>query len=218
MEKFSLIILAAGKGTRMNLGYNKIFYQLNEGITILEKSLKAFYDIDKIEQIIIVVSEKDKDQAKQLLKEYHNIQYVIGGEKRHDSVFAGLKEVRQSYVLIHDAARCFITREQIDNIINATIEHLAVTLAYPIKDTIHLVNDDNMVIETVDRDYAYLAQTPQGFLTPIIIEAYHNFNQSVNPINITDDVMIVNTYTDFQVKVIESNASNYKITFKEDLE
>ena len=218
MKNFSLILLAAGKGSRMNLGYNKVFYQLKEGITILEKSLQAFYDNEYLAQIIIVVNKDDLKQAQEILKEYHNLKFVVGGEKRYDSVYAGLEEVKHEFVLIHDAARCFITKQQIEDIINMTIENLAATLAYPIRDTIHLVNDDNMVVETVDRDYAYLAQTPQGFLTTIILNAYQEFKQSITPINITDDVMIVNTYTNIQVKVVESNASNYKVTYSEDVE
>ena len=75
-----------------------------------------------------------------------------------------------------------------------------------------------MVVQTIDRDYAYLAQTPQGFETIILMEAYTKYYQAIDQISITDDVMLVNTYTDIQVKLIESSASNYKVTFKEDSE
>lgn len=218
MGRFSVIILAAGRGTRMNLGYNKVFFQIEKNTTILEKSVKAFYSIKEISQIIVVVSEDDLYKAKEILKGYYNIQYVIGGAQRHESVFNGLNKVVHGYVLVHDAARCFIEQEQIEKIIEATINYRAATLALPIRDTIHLVDDDNMVVQTLDRDYAFLAQTPQGFETILLMEAYVKFNKSIDKLNITDDVMLVNSYTDKQVKVVESTSSNYKVTFKEDLE
>lgn len=218
MGRFSVIILAAGRGTRMNLGYNKVFFQIEKNTTILEKSVKAFYSIKEISQIIVVVSEDDLYKAKEILKGYHNIQYVIGGAQRHESVFNGLNKVVHGYVLVHDAARCFIKKDAIDKLIKATLDNRAASLALPIRDTIHLVDDDNMVVQTIDRDYAYLAQTPQGFETIILMEAYTKYYQAIDQISITDDVMLVNTYTDIQVKLIESSASNYKVTFKEDSE
>lgn len=209
---YSLIILAAGQGKRMQLNYNKVFYKIDEQ-SILEKSIAAFNDIYQIKQIILVVNEKDYDYIKDMVDP--NINVIIGGKERYDSVYKGLQNVNQEYVLIHDAARCFVEKKDIQNLIAATLVHKACFLAVKSKDTIHIIEDDKLT--TPIRNNVYIAQTPQAFSTDLIKYAYDKMYSDNNYHNISDDVMVVSTYSNTSVKVVEGSYSNIKITTPEDL-
>lgn len=209
---FSLIILAAGQGKRMKLNYNKILH-LIEDKTILEKSLYAFSNIILIKQVIIVVNKNDYQQIRKIIP--NDIEITIGGDERYHSVYQGLEKVNQDYVLIHDAARCFIEKKDIQNLIDATLLHDACFLGVKSKDTIHIVEDGK--INTPNRSHVYLAQTPQAFKTNIIKDAYQKMFASKNYQHVSDDVMVVSTYSDIIPKVVEGSYSNIKITTPEDL-
>lgn len=214
--KTSAIILAAGQGKRMNLNYNKMLYKIDNE-TVLEKCLRPFLENNYIEEIIVVVSKDDKLQIEELLNN-DNIKIVVGGKERYDSVYRGLQAVTTDYVLIHDGARCFITKELISKIVKATFEYKATCLAVKSKDTVHLIDKDYYLTNTLNREQAYLAQTPQGFKTTIIKEAYTKFYQDTRIVKyVTDDAMLVNELTHYNVKIIESDYSNIKITTPEDI-
>lgn len=211
---FSLILLAAGSGKRMNLGYNKMLYEI-DGIPIIRKCYDTFNNIDLIDDIIIVSSNEDINTYKKIFRD-DKVSFVIGGKERYDSVRNGLEHVKNDYVLIHDGARCFINESLINKIIDNTLKYDCATLAVLSKDTIH-IEEDNFINTTINRSHAYLAQTPQGFRTDIIKDA-HSKLLSNNNINVTDDAMIVNTFTDHKVRIVESEYSNIKITTIEDVE
>lgn len=211
---FSLILLAAGSGKRMNLGYNKMLYEI-DGIPIIRKCYDTFNNIDLIDDIIIVSSNEDINTYKKIFRD-DKVSFVIGGKERYDSVRNGLEHVKNDYVLIHDGARCFINESLINKIIDNTLKYDCATLAVLSKDTIH-IEEDNFINTTINRSHAYLAQTPQGFRIDIIKDA-HSKLLSNNTINVTDDAMIVNTFTDHKVRIVESEYSNIKITTIEDVE
>ena len=115
--KYSALICAAGSGTRMKLGYNKVYAKLNDGQMIIDKTINVFLnDIDCEE--IIVVSDPD------VFLEMHNgvidqrITLVQGGSTRQESVYHGLVKVKNSYVMIHDGARPFLNQDLLDSIKN----------------------------------------------------------------------------------------------------
>lgn len=210
---FSVIILAAGQGTRTKLEYNKMLYQIDDE-TIIEKVIKPFYNNIHINQIVVVINKKDESQIKELLKDY-NITYVYGGKERYNSVYCGLLKVANDYVLIHDGARCFITSDLITKLCDEIIVEKAAFLGVKAKDTIHFV-EDGYVTMTTNRENTYLAQTPQGFETKLILDAYHQLMKDSNQ-EVTDDVMIFRNYLDYPIKLVESSYSNIKITTPEDL-
>lgn len=210
---FSLVLLAAGSGQRMNLGYNKMLYEI-DNTPIIKKCYDVFKNNINISEIIIVSSKEDLNTYQDILKD-ENIKYVIGGSLRYESVKNGLEHVSNEYCLIHDGARCFITDDLINKIINATKEYDCCTLAVQSKDTLHY-EEDGFIKETLNRNHTYLAQTPQGFKTSIILEAHNNLLKDHN-INVTDDAMLVNTYTNHKVKLVESSYANIKVTTIEDL-
>ncbi|MDF9867370.1 2-C-methyl-D-erythritol 4-phosphate cytidylyltransferase [Bacilli bacterium PM5-3] len=212
----SLIILAAGQGSRMNLGYNKMFYKI-DGLTVIEKCIKAFYNHHDINEIIVVINKDDEQQIKTILADY-SLKFVYGGNERYDSVYNGLVNVSNEYVLIHDGARCFISEKQINDIIAGTKKYNAACLAIKAKDTIHLMDENGYICSTLNRDTTFLAQTPQGFKTNVIKDVYDKFQANKSAlISITDDAMLVNSLSDHKVKIIESDYSNIKVTTIEDV-
>ena len=165
--KYSALICAAGSGTRMKLGYNKVYAKLNDGQMIIDKTINVFLnDIDCEE--IIVVSDPD------VFLEMHNgvinqrITLVQGGSTRQESVYHGLVKVKHSYVMIHDGARPFLNQDLLDSIKNTLTTEDACLLMVPCKDTIKKVID-GYVETTYDRSTLMAAQTPQAFKTDLIL-------------------------------------------------
>ncbi|MDR3214884.1 MAG: 2-C-methyl-D-erythritol 4-phosphate cytidylyltransferase [Bacilli bacterium] len=213
--KYSAIILAAGQGKRMNLGFNKMFHIINHK-TIIEHSVNTFNKINDINQLIIVVNENELTQMKTILKDYP-VEFVLGGQERFQSVYNALEQVNNDYVLIHDGARCFVSIDLIERIINGFgSNEEALCLGVMSKDTIHYLDDNNYLSKTIDRRHLYLAQTPQGFKTKLLKEAYQNYFNSNTNMSITDDAMLVKEFTNTKVKIIESEYYNKKITTSDD--
>ncbi len=200
--KYDAIIVASGKGLRANLGYNKILYKLKNGRTVIEESCHLFVDDKDCNSIIIVTEEK-------LPFINEKVKITNGGKERSDSVMNGLELVTSEYVLIHDGARPFLNLEDLNRVKEAVYEYGAALLAKKAVDTIKY-EEDGFVKETIDRKYIWQAQTPQGFKTSLIKEAYRNIKD-----NVTDDASVVEMYG-HKVKLVEGNTSNIKLTTHED--
>ena len=112
----SVILCAAGSGTRANLGENKILHDLN-GMPVLCYSLSAFSPF--ADEIIIACRKEDEPSILPLLSPYQNVRTVIGGNTRTESVYNALREVNGEIVLIHDAARPFVTRKIIEDCLSS---------------------------------------------------------------------------------------------------
>ena len=104
---YSVIVLAAGRGSRTNLDYNKVFYTFENGQTVLNKSLSVFLSDDECKQVVLVCADYEKDYVNEHYTYDSRIQVVTGGKTRQDSVYNGLQVVDQDYVMIHDGARPF---------------------------------------------------------------------------------------------------------------
>ena len=135
-----------------------------------------------------------------------------GGETRTDSVKNGLKLVKEEFVFIHDAARPFLKKEDLEELKKVTEETDAALLAIKATDTIKYINPDLSVKETLDRDLIYLASTPQAFKTSLIKEAYGALKGPF-----TDDCSVVEQYG-HPVKVVPCDNSNIKLTIHRDFE
>lgn len=198
----SIIILAAGKGSRMNLGYNKMNYQF------LERPLYT-YPIEKFKRLgyedIILVCNEDIV--------YHNCRTVTGGKERMFSVYNGLKEAKGDYVMIHDGARPFVSDNKIKEIEDALKTNDCVLLASKVKDTIKIYKDG--YLETLDRNSLIAAETPQAFKKDLILNA---MEKAINDKYLAlDDVSIIEKYTDSKVKIIYNDSVNMKLTTKDDI-
>ncbi len=212
--EYSVVIVAAGSGSRMGLGYNKMLFQLKNGRTILEETVLKFYDDKRCKQVIVVASDYDLETFQTLFKD-KNIEFTKGGKTRQDSVYQGLKKVRQNYVFIHDGARPWISKDCINRIVKVLETKEACLLMMPVKDTIKVV-EDGKVINTPKRSTLYLAQTPQAFVTKKIIKAYDRAYEK--GIQATDDAQIMELCGDCEVYMVEGSYENMKVTTKEDIE
>lgn len=206
---YSCVIVAAGKGSRMNLGYNKAYYMLDDKC-ILEHTIKAFKDDHDCKEIIVVC---DIDDFKAHIKD-DDVILVSGGATRSDSVYNGLQKVSYEYVMIHDGARPYVSSKILDDTKQCLSKHNACLAMVDCKDTIKKVVD-NKVVKTYDRSTLKNAQTPQSFKTSMIIEAYQK--AMADNFVATDDASIYEVYGNDDVYVIEGSYDNIKITTIEDI-
>ena len=220
--KITAIILAAGQGKRMNSSVAKQFITLQDK-PIIYYSLKAFEE-SSVGEIILVTGKDMVDYCKENIVDFYKIskvsQVIEGGSERYDSVYkALLKAETTDYVLIHDGARPFISKELIENVIENVIEHKACLVGTPVKETIKVVNAEGYIEATPDRNTLWAAQTPQAFEYLAIRAAYEELYKEIDirSLGITDDAMVFETYRNFPVKMLHGDYNNIKITTPEDL-
>ena len=210
MNKVSAIILAAGSGTRF--GEKKQFKKLN-GKPIWTYSLKAFVKSKYVGEVVLVIPQEflSEIQSSLTIKKLSNqidIKIVKGGKSRQNSVVNGLSVVKNKYnlVCIHDAARPFVRSSYIKKTIEACTEFDSSIVAVAATDTIKKVENET-VKKTIDRNYIWMAQTPQTFQKEKLLKAFKLFSH----VNITDESMIMEL-AGFSTKIIEGDANNLKIT------
>lgn len=218
--KCTAIVLAAGQGKRMNSSVQKQFLML-KGKPLLYYSLACFQKSKDIEDIILVTGKECIDFCKQEIIELYGFTKVskvaAGGKERYDSVYAGLCACEDTdYVFIHDGARPFVTEEIISRAKDAVLEFQACIVGMPSKDTVKIADADQMVKETPNRSTVWNIQTPQAFSYTLIKEA-HEIARTQNMEAITDDAMVVETYKNAPVRLVEGAYENIKITTPEDI-
>ena len=214
----SVVIVSAGRGSRMKADINKQFLKL-KGKEVIAHTIDKFYNNKNIDEIVVVVKEDEADFFRRNIIDkygYKNIKIAFGGKERQDSVFNGLKAVNErcDIVLIHDGARHFVTDEIIKNSIECAKKNKCVIVGVPVKDTIKIINKDNEVCDTPNRSTLWSIQTPQVFEYLSIIKA-HKIAKEKSYYG-TDDSMLME-YLGYNVKVIEGSYNNIKITTPEDL-
>lgn len=213
-----VVIVAAGTGSRMNMGINKQFIEL-EGKEIIAYTIEKFYNNSNIEDIVVVVKEDESEFfKKEILDKYNfkNVKIAYGGKERQDSVYNGLKllDEKCDVVLIHDGARPFVSDKIIDKSIEEAKEHKAIVVGVPVKDTIKVIDNDKNIVDTPNRSVLWAVQTPQTFDYNILIDAYKDAFK--NKFYGTDDAMLVERIG-YKVKMLEGSYNNIKITTQEDL-
>ena len=213
-----VVIVAAGTGTRMNMGINKQFIKL-EGKEIIYYTIEKFYKNKNIEDIVVVVKEEEAEFfRKKILDKYNfkNIKIAYGGKERQDSVYNGLKSLDKNcdIVLIHDGARPFVSDKIINKSIEEAKENKAVVVGVQVKDTIKVIDNDNNIVDTPNRSLLWAVQTPQTFDYNLLIKSYEDaFKDNFYG---TDDAMLVERIG-YKVKMVEGSYNNIKITTQEDL-
>lgn len=212
-----VVIVAAGTGSRMNMGINKQFIKL-EGKEVIVYTIEKFYNNHNIDDIVVVVKESEAEFfKKEIIEKYNfkNIKIAYGGKERQDSIYNGLKCVDKNckIVLIHDGARPFVDNRIIEECISVAKEKKAVVVGVPVKDTIKIVIDGK-ITDTPNRANLWSAQTPQTFDYSLIKKAYDEAYKS-NYYG-TDDSMLVENIGQ-EVTMIMGSYENIKITSPEDL-
>jgi 2-C-methyl-D-erythritol 4-phosphate cytidylyltransferase/2-C-methyl-D-erythritol 2,4-cyclodiphosphate synthase len=204
------LIVAAGRGSRFN-GTTPKQYQKIAGVSLLERSIISFHEI--IDYIQIVIHPDDLLLYNEIAPRYKLLPPVYGGESRQESVKNGLQQISYLHpknVLIHDASRPFVNRGLILDIIQSLKIHKGVIPGVRAVDSIKQVIDGK-IIKSLDRNQIYLAQTPQGFDYKTIYESHQRSIKKA-----TDDAAILEEFG-IEVAILESDSSNFKITYKEDM-
>ncbi len=215
----SVVIVAAGKGKRMGSDMNKQYLKLN-GKEVLAHTIDKFEKCNDIDEIIVVTGKDEIEYCRQYICEKYNFSkiknIVAGGKERQNSVYNGLLQVsgRTQIVLIHDGARPLIRLKQIQDSIKIAREEGACVIGVPIKDTVKICHNNQLVKGTPPRDSLWIVQTPQAFRYDWIMEAYELGIK--NNLAATDDSMMVEALG-YPVKVVEGRYDNIKITTPEDL-
>ncbi len=216
MNNTTAVILAAGKGTRMKLGQNKMFYKLRKPILI--HTIEAFDKNEDIDEIIIVANENELHLVEELVKEngFKKVSSVIaGGSVRQESSYNGVMHAQEAKIIIlHDGARPFIRQDVISNSIKDALEHGASVVGVPSKDTIKISKKDNFVKLTPDRSRIWIVQTPQTFMVGIILGAHKKAR--LDKFVGTDDSSLVERLG-YKVKLTIGHYDNIKLTTPDDL-
>jgi 2-C-methyl-D-erythritol 4-phosphate cytidylyltransferase len=218
LTKATLIIPAAGSGSRLNREIPKPYLQIN-GKTILEHTLQRFLGLENLRQVIVATSPQYIGRAEEVLKHVlpqgMSFHVIEGGAERQHSIFNTLKFVEEGcLVIVHDAVRPFVKPEHIESCCKAAMETGASVLGVPAKDTIKQIDKDKLILETPSRSFLWQAQTPQVFKKEILQEAYQTAFEE-NFIG-TDDASLVERLG-HPVKMVEGDRSNFKITYPLDL-
>lgn len=210
---YSALIVAAGAGTRMKLGFNKVYMRLNNGKCLLEQTLSVFMKDPDCTQIVVVTDPVvfRKEIGKRSIGK---VVLVKGGDTRQQSVHNGLMAVLEDKVFIHDGARPFLSEDALERL-KKTMEHeKAALLTVPCKDTIKKVKD-GYIEKTYDRATLVNAQTPQAFDTDLIISCMEKAD--MEGFTGTDDTSLVEKYSDVRIASVEGDYGNLKITTPEDI-
>lgn len=215
----SVIIVAAGKGTRMQSSLNKQYLYLN-GKPILAHTLKVFENCDLVDEIILVVSKNDNEIClNKILKPYKIkkiTKMVFGGETRQQSMYQGIMAVNQEadIIMTHDGARPLIHKDIIIKSIKNTLEYKATVVAVPVKNTIKIIDGEKFVLNTPERSSLWSVQTPQTFEYNLLRRAHEKAIE--DDYTGTDDSVLVERLGQ-KIKIIKGHYDNIKITTPEDL-
>ncbi len=214
----SVVIPAAGSSSRMKSDQKKQHMMLRDK-PIMVDTVEVFENSDSIDEIILVVPEDEIEWIKREYVEPYSLkkvaQVIAGGANRQESVYNGLQavDVTADYVLIHDAVRPFVSEAIVERVVRSLSVNDAVTVGVRVKDTVKVVDEENNVVNTLDRSSLISIQTPQAFKLSIIKEAH----EKLKGLNATDDTMLVEKLGNAKVKVIEGSYNNIKVTTQEDL-
>ncbi len=220
MNKASAIIVAAGKGLRMNDAVPKQYLTV-AGMPLVGHSILAFDNCPEIERICLVIPEKDFGFCqKDLLTQFDlktEILLVAGGLQRQDSVYNGLLAIenkKDAVAVIHDGVRPCLRPDWILNCIMGAMDYGACILGMPAYETLKRVQPNGQIKGTLERSGVWLAQTPQAFQYRLIRKAHEKARQDCY--YGTDDANLVERMGK-EIKMIPGSRLNIKVTTPEDL-
>jgi len=219
MNKHYAIILAGGSGNRLKKATPKAFLKLNQ-LYILEYSLLSFSKNFHIDHIILVVPQDYIGICQDLIKEKNYKKYstvLAGGISRFESSQIAINSIKEEHarVLIHDAARPFVSQDIIDKCVEALKNVEAVNTIAPIADSI-IKFKNGSIEKMIDRKNYRITQTPQAFRLSTIKKAQQQVNTSYLE-DVTDDFNLVLANKSARTSWVEGNTLNFKITYESDL-
>jgi 2-C-methyl-D-erythritol 4-phosphate cytidylyltransferase len=213
-----VIVVAAGSGTRIGGATAKAFVPLS-GTPMLVYPLRTLTRLANVTALTLVVGSDYVGRAHEVVGRYGPwpvaIGVACGGAQRQDSVAAGLAlvETPAELVVVHDAARPFVSLATAEACIAAAAAHGAAIVAVPARDTVK-VADAGVIAQTLDRERIWLAQTPQVFRVAMLREAYAQARRE--RLVATDDAALVERLG-ASVRIVPGESANRKITTPDDL-
>ena len=208
-----VVIVAAGASTRMD-GVDKTLAPLG-GVPLIARTVAVFETSPQIGAIVVVVAEHNLDAVRELAgaKSWRKVASVCaGGTRRQDSVANGLRELPPcDWVLVHDGARPFVDEGMIARGLEAAKPTGAAIPGVPFKDTVKVVDANDAVQSTPDRDSLRMVQTPQAFRRDVLEQAHREITADV-----TDDAAMVEGLG-VSVRVFPGSYRNIKVTTLEDM-
>ncbi len=220
------VLLAGGSGSRMNSTTPKQFLLLPDGRSVIEHTVDSFESSPEVEEICIVMNEDWIDRMNKLVTQngWHKVRHVIaGGRERYLSSLAAiecyLERADDDFaILLHDAARPYVSQRIISDVAAAMLQHDAVAVGIPSTDTIWQVNPYNATIQRIpERAFMWRAQTPQAFRFSLLRDAYQRALQDPQ-FSATDDCGVVVRYApEVQIHIVRGDVENIKITYPNDL-
>lgn len=209
----AVIICAAGQGRRFGGKRKKQFVNV-AGRPAFLRSVEFFADSDDVKQILLSIAAEDREMIEithGASLAFHGVTLCTGGAERFETVAKALSLVKDDIELIavHDAVRCCLRTEWVKDVFALAAETGAAMLAAPVTSTLKRV-DNGEIIETVDRDGLYNAQTPQVFRADLLRQAYAKTDK-LDKSKISDDSMLIEA-AGYKVSIVETSSENIKIT------
>ena len=206
----STIITAGGSSRRF--GENKLLVKLDDK-SVVEHTILKFQDLS--DEIIIPATPATREFIENSnVCDKNKITFVQNGATMQKSVYNALLACKfRDYVLIHDGARPFIEKSDIEKIIEMLKTKNALCTGFYATDTIKITNDDGTILKTIDRKNVFCAQTPQAFSYELIMAAHKKF---ISRDDFTDDSSLVEALGE-RVWTFVSSSVNKKITTQADL-
>jgi 2-C-methyl-D-erythritol 4-phosphate cytidylyltransferase/2-C-methyl-D-erythritol 2,4-cyclodiphosphate synthase len=211
--RFSAVVVAAGSGVRAGEGLPKQWRQL-AGRAVARWSVEALLDAGA-EAIAVAIGREQDNLAAEALAGLPNLKLVQGGPERADSVRAALGTLQADTpeaVLIHDAARPFLTPAHVNAVLAGLEQADGALPALPVSDTLKRTDQTNIVTQTAERSGLWRAQTPQGFRFPRIVEAYGAWSAAEVP---SDDAAVLER-SGGRVALVAGDPMLMKLTYPED--
>jgi len=216
------VILAGGSGRRLGGELPKQFIVI-AGKTVLAHTLDTFEKHERIDEIVIVTHKDYIRETEQIVRGegFQKVKHIVpGGKERYDSTLAALNvyQDEKCHLIIHDAVRLLVTAPIIDGVIEALQDYQACTTAIPSTDTILQSDPSHQFVNHIpDRSTLFQVQTPQGFHSEILTEAYRRALADPEFFS-TDDCGVVKRYMpETIIKITKGSSFNIKLTYKEDV-
>ncbi len=218
MNDFSFIMLAGGSGSRVGWDIPKQFIRI-AGKTLLEHSLDCLVAVGPEAKIVVVAPGDLIDMTRSIVSKYKNAEVIIGGSTRQGSTLSALKHMSinpPKNIIIHEAARPFLNKSILFEVIDALEEFEAVDVAIPASDTI-IVENDGLIQSIPNRNKIWRGQTPQAFRFTRLSAAYQQLS-SERLGDFTDDCGVVLAADPFaRIKIVRGSSENIKVTEESDL-
>lgn len=216
------IIPAAGRGKRLGGKIKKQFLTLCDH-PVAVHTLTAFQHSPLIDDIICICSKEDLSIFERLVSDHGLIKVtkiLPGGERRQDSVWAGVSHLAErsdpnDLIAVHDGVRPLVTPQLIEKVIEAAKGEGSAVAALPVTDSLKQVSSDKMVLKSLPRENVWAMQTPQVFRLGILLKAYRTAAQE--GFEATDEAMLVERLG-LPIRCVEGSIENVKITLPSDLE